>query len=353
MLRTWRQRITFADIVIWAIGMVILAVVVVGTIATLRSGKYTAEVWFDLSMSGLALGGVYALIALGYTLVYGILRMINFAHSEVFMSGPFTAVFVAEALNRAGYIDSQPVLSLLLITVVSAAVSCLIAILLERIAYRPLRNAPRLVPLITAIGASFFLQYAFRGLYGSGIRAYPNIDALQGSWDLGSLRFFRTDVVIIISATLMMLVLYAIVQRTKIGKAMRAVSEDKEVAALMGINVDRIIVITFALGGLSAGVAGVLYALAFPVVNFYMGFIPGIKAFTAAVLGGIGNVPGAFVGAMVLGVVESLGPNLFLDGLGIPAANQLKDLVAFVILVFILIFRPTGILGERLAQAKA
>jgi len=353
MLRNWRQRITFADIVIWAIGMAILAVVVIGTIATLRSGKYAAETWFDLTMSGLALGGVYALIALGYTLVYGILRMINFAHSEVFMSGPFTAVFVAEALNRAGYIDSHPILSLLLITIVSASVSCLIAVLLERIAYRPLRGAPRLVPLITAIGASFFLQYAFRGLYGSGIRAYPNIDVLQGSWDIGSLRFFRTDVVIIISAMTMMLVLYGIVQKTKIGKAMRAVSEDKEVAALMGIDVDRVIVVTFALGGASAGVGGVLYALAFPVVNFYMGFIPSIKAFTAAVLGGIGNVPGAFLGAMILGVVESLGPNLFLDGLGIPAANQLKDLVAFVILVFILIFRPTGILGERLAQAKA
>ncbi len=353
MFRNWRQRITLTDVVIWAIGLAILVVVVIGTIATLRSGKYALETWFDLSMSGLALGGVYALIALGYTLVYGILKMINFAHSEVFMSGPFTAVFLAEALNRAGYFDSHPVLSLLLITLVSASVSCAIAVLLERIAYRPLRGAPRLVPLITAIGASFFLQYAFRGLYGSGIRAYPNITALEGFWSIGGLRVFRTDVVIIVSAFVMMLVLYGIVQKTKMGKAMRAVSEDKQVAALMGIDVDRVIVVTFALGGLSAGVAGVLYALAFPVVNFYMGFIPGIKAFTAAVLGGIGNVPGAFVGAMVLGVMESLGPNLFLDGLGIPAANQLKDLVAFVILVFILIFRPTGILGERLAKAKA
>jgi branched-chain amino acid transport system permease protein len=160
-------------------------------------------------------------------------------------------------------------------------------------------------------------------------------------------------VVILVSALVMMLILYTIVQRTKMGKAMRAVSEDKEVAALMGIDVDRIIVATFALGGFSAGVAGVLYALAFPVVNFFMGFFPGLKAFTAAVLGGIGNVPGAFLGAMVMGVVESVGPNLFLDGLGIPAPNQLKDMLAFVILVFILIFRPTGILGERLSKAKA
>src|SRR4030065_623830 len=196
---------------------------------------------------------------------------------------------------------------------VAAVVSSSIAFLLERIASRPLRGAPRLVPLITAIGASFFLQYAFRGLYGSGIRAYPNIDALQGSWDLGALRFFRTDVVIIISATLMMLVLYTFVQRTKVGKAMRAVSEDKEVAALMGINVDRIIAMTFTLGGASAGAAGILYVLLFPVVNFYMGFIPGLKAFTAAVLGGIGNVAGAFLGGSLLGLIESVGPKLFLE----------------------------------------
>jgi branched-chain amino acid transport system permease protein len=353
MLRTLRQRTTFTDVVIWAIGLAIAIVVVVGTISTLRSGKYSAETWFDLSISGLALGGVYALIALGYTLVYGILRMINFAHSEVFMVGPFTAVFLAEALNRAGLFESSPILSLLLITLLSAAVSCVIAILLERIAYRPLRTAPRLVPLITAIGASFFLQYTFRGLYGSGIRAYPAIPILQGAWTLGTLRVFKTDVVIIVSALVMMLVLYAIVQKTKMGKAMRAVSEDKEVATLMGIDVDRVIVVTFALGGAAAGVAGILYALAFPIVNFYMGFTPSIKAFTAAVLGGIGSVPGAFVGGMVLGVVESLGPNLFLDGLGIPSPNMLKDMLAFIILVFILIFRPTGILGEALTQAKA
>src|SRR3972149_6610997 len=157
MLRNWRQRITLTDIMVWGIGAAIGVIVVVGTIATLRSGKYAPSTWLDLSIKGLALGGVYALIAMGYTLVYGILRMINFAHSEVFMSGPFTAVFLAEALNRAGYIDSHPILSLLLITIVSASVSCLIAVLLERIAYRPLRTAPRLVPLIPAIGTLFLL----------------------------------------------------------------------------------------------------------------------------------------------------------------------------------------------------
>lgn len=353
MLRTWRQRITLTDIVVWAIGVAIGAVIIIGTIATLRSGKYSANTWLDLTIKGLALGGVYALIAMGYTLVYGILRMINFAHSEVFMSGPFTAVFLANALSRSGFMDRQPIIGMSMVLVLSMAVSMTIAVLLERIAYRPLRNAPRLVPLITAIGASFFLQYVFRGLYGSGFQAYAIPKVLQGSITIGGLRVFNTQIAVILGAFAMMFALYAIVQWTKTGKAMRAVSEDKEAAALMGIDVDRIISLTFALGGISAGAAGILYALLFPVVNFIMGFIPGLKAFTAAVLGGIGNVPGAFLGAMLLGLIESIGPNLFLDGLGVPTPSQLKDAIAFTILVFILIFRPTGILGERMAQSKA
>jgi branched-chain amino acid transport system permease protein len=353
MLRNWRQRVTITDILVWGIGVAIGVVVIVGTIATLRSGKYSPATWLDLTVKGLALGGVYALIAMGYTLVYGILRMINFAHSEVFMSGPFTAVFLANALARSGFLDRQPIVSMILVTILSMAVSMTIALLLERIAYRPLRTAPRLVPLITAIGASFFLQYTFRGLYGSGFEAYPIPKALQGSVTFGQIRIFNTQIVVILGALAMMLILYGIVQWTKVGKAMRAVSEDKEVAALMGINVDRIIAVTFALGGAAAGAAGILYALLFPVVNFFMGFFPGLKAFTAAVLGGIGNVAGAFIGAIVIGLIESVGPNLFFDGLGIPTPAQLKDAIAFTILVFILIFRPTGILGERLTQTKA
>jgi len=349
MLRTLRQRVTPTDIVVWLIGIIILVFVVYGSIVTLIAGNYTLENWISLTISGLAQGGVYALIALGYTIVYGILRMINFAHSEVFMSGPFTAVFLADALNRSGFMDRQPFISLALILLLSMFVSMCIALLLERIAYRPLRNAPRLVPLITAIGASFFLQYTFRGLYGSGVKAYPDIVALSGNFTLGPIRILKTQLVVIVASLVMMLILYGIVQLTKVGKAMRAVSEDKEVAALMGIDVDRIIVITFALGGASAGAAGILYALLFPVVNFFMGFFPGLKAFTAAVLGGIGSVPGAFIGGIVLGLLENLGPNLFLDGLGIPSPYQLKDAIAFAILVFILIFRPTGIIGERIS----
>jgi branched-chain amino acid transport system permease protein len=353
MLRTWRQRITLTDIFIWVIGLAIAAAVIWGTIKTLELHLYTASGWLDLAIKGLALGGVYALIAMGYTMVYGILKMINFAHSEVFMSGPFTAVFVAMGLAKSGMLDKQPVISLAIIAVVAMGVSAGIALLLERICYRPLRNSPRLVPLITAIGASFFLQYAFRGLFGSGSYGYPAIKVLEQSFSFAGIQIHNTQVVVIIGAVAMMLILFAIVQWTKIGKAMRAGSEDKEAAELMGINVDRIIVFTFGLGGASAGAAGVLYTLLFPVVNFYMGFIPGIKAFTAAVLGGIGNVPGAFLGAIILGLLESVGPNLFLTGLGIPSPSQLKDAIAFIVLVLILIFRPTGILGERISKDKA
>ena len=350
MFRAWRQRVTFIDIIVWAIGLAIGVIMIVGTIKTLLSGKYEPSVWLDLTIRGLALGGVYALIAMGYTLVYGILKMINFAHSEVFMSGPFTAVFLANALSHSGYMDQHPLLGMLMVTVLAMVVSAVVAILVERIAYRPLRNAPRLVPLITAIGASFFLQYTFRGLYGAGFQAYPTLQSLNGTINILGLQVFKSQVVVIVSALLMMMVLYSIVQWSKIGKAMRAVSEDKEAAELMGIDVDNVIVFTFALGGASAGVAGILYVLLFPIAWFFMGFIPALKAFTAAVLGGIGNVAGAFLGAMLLGLLESVGPNLFLDGLGIPTASQLKDAIAFIILVFILIFRPSGILGERVTE---
>jgi branched-chain amino acid transport system permease protein len=242
---------------------------------------------------------------------------------------------------------------LLIIFVVSMGTSTLIAVLLERVAYRPLRAAPRLVPLITAIGASFFLQYTFRGLYGSGFQAYPVVKILEGQILVGALRILRFQAVVIVAAALLMAALYAFVQWTRVGKAIRAVSEDKETASLMGINIDRMIVTTFVIGGMAAGAAGVLYALMFKQVHFFMGFIPGIKAFTAAVLGGIGNIPGAMLGGIFLGLVESVGPSLFLDGLGIVAPYQLKDAIAFVMLVFVLIFRPTGILGERLAVKKA
>jgi branched-chain amino acid transport system permease protein len=353
MLRQRLARIELTDVFMFIIGGLILAVVVIGSVETLRSGKYTASQWSDLIVYGVALGAIYALIALGYTLVYGILRMINFAHSEVFMSGPFTAYFLANAMGRSGFLDRNPVVGLIAIFALAMTVSTVVAVLLERIAYRPLRFAPRLVPLITAIGASFFLQYFFRGLYGPNIKVYPEMESLRGAVQFGTFRLTYIQILVIVAAALMMAGLNLFIQLTKTGKAMRAVSEDKQGAALMGINVDNIIVITFVIGGALAGAAGVLYALMFKQVYYIMGFIPGIKAFTAAVLGGIGNVSGAMVGGLFLGVVESVGPTLFLDGLGVPAPGQLKDAIAFTLLVLILIFRPSGILGERLAAKKA
>ncbi|MBX3054905.1 MAG: branched-chain amino acid ABC transporter permease [Anaerolineae bacterium] len=339
---------------LWGLRIVIILLIVVGAFNTLTSGKYTITTWISLSISGLAQGSIYALIALGYTLVYGILLMINFAHGEVFMSGAFTTVFIANYFNRVGFLNTYPLLAILILMVIAALVSMSVAVLLERIAYRPLRGAPRLVPLITAIGASFFLQYSFRGFYGSGFQTYPTVTALSGTFTVGRVTIPVVQVVVFFAAIALMSGLYWLVERTKMGKSMRAVSEDKEVAALMGIDINRVIVFTFAIGGMLAGAAGVINGLYRPQgVYFFMGFIPGIKAFTAAVLGGIGSVPGAMLGGLFLGVIESIGPNLVLEGLGIDGANQLKDAIAFTMLVLVLIFRPQGILGERLSEKKA
>lgn len=353
MLKRWLERLTPTDVIMWLIGGTMLLMIFWGSTATLLAGTYTIHHWFDFIIFGLAQGSIYALIAMGYTMVYGILRMINFAHSEVFMCGPYTAYFVAAAFYSSGFLDHHPIISLILIFLVSMGTSTTVAVLLERVAYRPLRTAPRLIPLITAIGASFFIQYTIRGLYGSGFQAYPVINILEGHWALGEFRILKFQAVVIIAAAILMIALYSFVQRTRVGKAIRAVSEDKEASALMGIDIDRMIVTTFIIGGMAAGAAGVLYALMFKQVHFFMGFIPGIKAFTSAVLGGIGNIPGAMLGGIFLGLVESVGPSLFLDGLGIVAPYQLKDAIAFTMLVLVLIFRPTGILGERLAVKKA
>ncbi len=353
MLKHYFRRIGLTDLLMFIVGGLIVVLVLVGSAATLASGKYSARQWTDLFIYGIALGSIYALIALGYTLVYGILRMINFAHSEVFMSGPFTAFFLAQAMDRSGFLERNLVVGLLAIFILAMAVSTTVAVLLERIAYRPLRFAPRLVPLITAIGASFFLQYFFRGLYGPNIKVYPELQAFKSAFQVGDFKITSIQIFVIVSAALMMGGLHLFIQLTRTGKAMRAVSEDKQAAALMGIDVDRIIMVTFSLGGLLAGAAGVLYALMFKQVYYIMGFIPGIKAFTAAVLGGIGNVPGAMLGGIFLGIAESVGPTLFLDGLGVPAPQGLKDAIAFTLLVLVLIFRPSGILGEKLTETKA
>ena len=338
---------------LWGFRVLIVAAILIGTIATISAGKYTGEQWIDFVVFGISQGSIYALIALGYTMVYGILRMINFAHGEIFMSGAFASYFLATWLNGIGFIDANPLLGLLIPILFAMIMSASIAMLVERIAYRPLRGAPRLVPLISAIGASFFLQYAFRGFFGPGVYAYHPIKALEGEWIIFGIGILKVQIVVAIAAAIMMAILYSIVMFTKIGKAMRAVSENKDTAALMGIDVNRIIVTTFAVGAAMAGAAGVLYSLIYRQVGFFMGFVPGIKAFTAAVLGGIGNIPGAMVGGLVLGIFESVGPSLFLEGLGIPRPYQLKDAIAYTMLVMILLFRPSGILGERLTTKKA
>jgi len=357
MQTTMRQRfenIDYLDIALWVLRIAIIVAVLWGTVATMLNNRYSTEQWLDFLVFGLAQGSLYALIALGYTLVYGVLLMINFAHGEFFMAGIFTAtVFVAIPLDASGFTDHHPIWALLVISAVAIATSMGIAVLTERVAYRPLRRAPRLVPLITAIGASFFWQYFFRGLYGSGITAFPDVALLKGSWTILGLEILKSQVVVIVASVLMLIGLYIFVMRTKTGKAMRAVSEDKDVAALMGIDVDRVIMITFAVGAAMAGAAGVLYALMYRQVNFFMGFFPGLKAFTAAVLGGIGSVPGAALGGLLLGLFESVGPSLFLEGLGIVSPHQLKDVIAFTMLVLVLLVRPQGIMGEPLAEKKA
>jgi branched-chain amino acid transport system permease protein len=339
------ERIPVRATILVVLSIAIVVGVALGTASTLRAGRFTGANWIDLVINGVARGSVYALIALGYTLVYGILFMINFAHGEVFMAGAFTALFAAVALAEHGVLNSNPFLSIAILLVVAMATSMTVAVLLERVAYRPLRGAPRLVPLITAIGASLFLQYTFRGMYGAQAKAYPQIKMLEGSWTIFGTTVARDQVVVILGALVLMVALYLFISRTKTGRSMRAVGEDKEIASLMGINVDRTIVTTFAIGGLLAGAAGILYVFLFNQVIFTMGFFPGIKAFTAAVLGGIGSVLGAAIGGLLLGIFEAVGPFLFLTGANIPSPNQLQPVVAFGILVLVLIFRPGGILG--------
>ena len=303
---------------------------------------YPASFWISQTLNGLVLGGVYALIALGYTLVYGILLMINFAHGDVMMIGGFTGFFALQLWIGMGWLEGSA-----LWVVLALGLTVLAGITLERVAYRPLRGAPRLVPLISAIGASLFLQYSVLLIFGVTPRAYTRPGLIEGGFRAGDVFVPYTGIIIFTVSVVLMLALYLIVQRSKLGRAMRAVAEDKSTAALMGINVDQVIVFTFILGSALAGAGGVLLGFHNTVVKFNSGFIPGLKAFTAAVLGGIGNIPGAMVGALLLGLIEALGPS----ALGIP--TEYKDIIAFSVLVLILIFRPSGLLGEVLSEKKA
>lgn len=340
-----------------AIQLVLAVVLVVGvgygawkTLSLPAGQAISGSGWRDFIVQGLSRGSIYAMIAIGYSLVYGILLMINFAHGEVFMAGAFASFFVARTFEQNGFLNENAIVAIVVLLVVAMTVSMFTAILLERVAYRPLRGAPRLVPLITAIGASLFLQNAFRGFFSPRTRGYPKPSVLDGQWKILGIEVQRPAALVILTALLAMVALSLFVARTKTGKSMRAVSEDKEIASLMGINVDRVIVTTFAVGGLLAGVAGVLFAFTFGQVGPFMGFVPGIKAFTAAVLGGIGSISGAALGGFTLGLMEAVAPPLLLKGVGVPSFFQLQDVVAFMVLVFVLIYRPGGILGSAEEQ---
>jgi len=325
-------------------------------------GTFGPETWMRLLIAGLVVGGMYALIAIGYTLVYGILFMINFAHGEVMMLGTYAGYFILEALAaiptptavdpELTFLNAYPVISLIIAFVVGAVFSALLGYLIEKIAYRPLRRAPRLIPLISAIGASIFLQNAAQLLFGPQRRQYANPDFLtRGTgWMIPvgdkKVMLTYTGVFSLALSILLMIGLFILVKKTKLGKSMRAVAENKQAAALMGIDVDSVISKTFIISGVLAGAAGVMWGVHNGLFNHYVGFLPGIKAFTAAVMGGIGNIPGAMMGGMLLGLIESLGPALF--GLDF----QLKDVIAFTILILVLIFRPSGLLGEALSEEK-
>jgi branched-chain amino acid transport system permease protein len=345
-----RARFTMPDITtlaLWGFGVFLLVWAIIRTINTLQSGIYGIDTWVFQTVNGLVQGAMYALIALGYTLVYGILFMINFAHGEIFMIGALAGYYVIIAMDNSGFLAANPIPALAITFMVGMTIPLIGAVVLERVAYRPLRRAPRLVPLISAIGASFFLQQAVRLLFGPRTKVYPSVEILDGRWEIGNVIIRHLGVFIIVVAIVMMLALRLLVQRTKIGRAMRAVAEDKDTAALMGVDVDRVIMVTFAIGGALAGAAGIMWGLWFKQVIHTVGFIPGLKAFTAAVLGGIGNVPGAMLGGFFLGLVESIAPT------ALNLSTQLKDVIAFAMLVLVLIFRPTGLLGEVLSEKKA
>ena len=313
----------------------------------------SADQFKGLLMSGLSQGAMYGLIALGYSMVYGVLGFINFAHGEVFMAGAMTGFIASEKFNDSGLWESNFLLCLVLIVIMAISISTLMAVLMERVAYRPLRNSPRLIPLITSIGVSFFIQNAVMGLFGPASKPYPRLpEWLAKQRSILTFEIAGTKLLVLVVAAVSMLGLWYLVESTKTGKAMRAVAEDKEIAALMGINVNRTIVTTFAVGGAMAGVAGILWGLLFRSVTHMTGFLPGIKAFTAAVIGGIGNLGGAMAGGIALGSAESVAPLVILEPLGVPGVSQLKDVVAFTVLVLVLLFKPSGLFGERLSAEE-
>lgn len=340
------------------VGVAAGAFIIYRIISLIIRPEYSTVYWLGFLNTGLIIGGMYSLIAIGYTLVYGVMLLINFAHGDIMMLGCFAGYFTFEFFSYlpcgdTSFLNAQPLISIVVAFILGAGISAASGYFLEKIAYRPLRGSPvRLAPLISAVGASIFLETAAQLMFGSKKKTYQNPDVLtRGSgWKIemgdGMIMVTYTGVFCLVAAIVLMIGLYLFVQKTKLGKSIRAVSQDKQTAQLMGINLDRVTSQTFIISGILAGCAGVMWGLHNGLFNHYVGFLPGIKAFTAAVLGGIGNIPGAMAGGMILGIVESVGPAF----LGIDF--QLKDVIAFTILILVLILKPSGLFGASKSNVE-
>jgi branched-chain amino acid transport system permease protein len=304
------------------------------------------DIFIQQIINGLTAGSVYAVVALGYTMVYGIIQLINFAHGEVVMVGAMVALSVIAALAGSGL---PPVLILLIATGCAIPVCMLLGYAMERVAYRPLRRAPRLAPLITAIGLSIILQHLAMMIWSPNPLAFPQVVKTR-MYDVGGATITNVQITIIALCVLMMAGLATLVYRTRLGAAMRATAQNAQVAGLMGIDVNRIIAVTFVIGAGLAAVAGVMVASYYGIAQYTMGELLGLKAFCAAVLGGIGNLPGAMLGGIVLGVVEALGAGYIGEFTNNVFGSNYQDVFAFIVLILVLVFRPSGLLGERVGD---
>jgi branched-chain amino acid transport system permease protein len=304
------------------------------------------DIFIQQIINGVTLGAVYAVVALGYTMVYGIIQLINFAHGEVVMIGAMVAFTVITLLAPSGL---PPVLILLIAAGCAIPVCMVLGYAMERLAYRPLRGAPRLAPLITAIGISIILQHFAMMIWSRNPLAFPQIVKIE-LYHIGGATITNVQIAILVICVAMMAALAALVYRTKVGAAMRATAQNAQIAGLMGIDANRIIAATFVLGAALAAVAGVLVSTYYGIAHYTMGSQLGLKAFCAAVLGGIGNLPGAMLGGVVLGVVEALGAGYIGDFTNNVFGSNYQDVFAFIVLIFVLVVRPSGLLGERVGE---
>jgi branched-chain amino acid transport system permease protein len=306
------------------------------------------DIFLQQIINGLVLGSMYALVALGYTMVYGVLNLINFAHGEILMIGALTAFSILRLLSWVAP-DLPGAVQMLLAVLGAIPVCIIVSILIERIAYRRLRNAPRLAPLITAIGMSILLQTLAMMIWGRNPLPFPQLLASE-PFHIGQALLTPTQLVLLISAAVSMCALVVLIEKTKLGRSMRAVAENPRIAALMGVDANRVIVITFAIGAALAAIAGVMWAANYATAQFAMGFVPGLKAFSAAVLGGIGNIYGAMLGGILLGLIESLGAGYIGELTGGVLGSHYQDIFAFIVLILVLTIRPSGLMGERVAE---